>query len=174
MVKNITFVKAWCLLNLLAFVQPIGLNELASYFSTSKSEISKMVRHLALAGVPDFLPDRLLTFDENKLEKGLVYCSNDLKLFDYFKGKDRWRMWNPDLIATFFKQSQTDTRVLLKYRDETGKLTDREVENWSYYETSRGQYIDAYCNLRKATRTFRIKGMIAVQAQNQGKTLMLK
>jgi predicted DNA-binding transcriptional regulator YafY len=151
--KSINFPKVWKTLNILAYEQPISLTDLAQRLQMNEKATMRLLDHISLAGVPDFMPDRLLSFDQFRLEEGLVYCFIDLGIFDYFKNSKVQRLYEEHLIQNFLEHNKAD-QITIKYADRDGKVTDRAISKWHFYTENQRQYIDAYCHLRQSERTF--------------------
>jgi hypothetical protein len=110
-------------MNVLAFEQPIGLRNLASRLGEPIVDTARLINHIALSGIPDYLPDRLLTFDQKAISRRKIVCTNALGLFDYFCSARRIRLFEQHLIEDFFLSSRS---------------LDGESVNWNKVNRSSG------------------------------------
>jgi predicted DNA-binding transcriptional regulator YafY len=164
--KYINFPNIWRTLNILAYEQPIHLEDLANRLGISVKGVKKLINHMSLAGVPDYMPDRLLSFDQFKLEQQQVYCFIDLGIFKYFKNNHVQRLYDPQLIRNFFIQNPgTTITVTIKYTDQNGATSQRQISGWNYYEKNHREFIDTYCHLRQNTRTFLLSRIQKLEAK---------
>jgi hypothetical protein len=146
--KFTRFGKAWKIMNVLAFEQPIGLRNLASRLGEPIIDTARLINHVALSGIPDYLPDRLLTFDQKEISRRKIVCTNSLGLFDYFCSARRIRLFEQYLIEDFFLSSRGASGECANWRKVNRESREKKSSTpvWPFDNRSVVQIRIAYCD----------------------------
>jgi hypothetical protein len=146
--KFTRFDKAWQLLNVLAFEQPIALRDLALRLGEPIADTARLINHIALSGIPDYLPDRLLAFDQREISRRKIVCTNSLGLFDYFCSARRIRLFEQHLIEDFFLASRGFERESVNW-NKVNRSSGRKKSSapvWPFDSRSVSQIRLVYCD----------------------------
>ena len=69
-------------------------------------------------------------------------------------------MRDPEIRATVMEALRSKRGLDITYRDMYGRVTSRAILGFTVYEYRGGEYLMAYCWLRKDQRDFQLRGIL--------------